>query len=364
MLLAALLSLAVVPRWWCGRDAGKYYDGDEATQQALADHVVAQLQQNKRRMLYQTGSSRFDGQSAIAIYQMTILGLGQIVRRHPHLRETYLPAMRDAADRMVDPRTHPYAAQRYGHHGVHGAGRGHAYLGYINLALGMLRQIDPDTRHAALHDRITRQLARQLAAAPNGMMETYPGETWPPDVAAVAGSVGLHAAVTGTDRSEMLRRWSERFARCAVHSSGYLQQRLNSGSCQPADVPRGSGTAIAAYFISFADPALSRRLYQALREPGAGQLLGFAAIREHPPGVSGGRDLNAGPTPLGFSVGATGFGLGAALAHGDEALFTGLYRSTHLLGIPHDGDGRRAFAAGGLLGNALLLAMLTAQEPA
>ena len=81
---------------------------------------------------------------------MTILGLGQIVREHPETRDAYLPAMRAAAARMVDPRTLGYAARRWGKHGIERMrpGEGHAYLGYINLALGMLRAIDPETPYA------------------------------------------------------------------------------------------------------------------------------------------------------------------------------------------------------------------------
>ena len=128
-------------------------------------------------------------------------------------------------------------------------GEGHAYLGYINLALGMLRAVDPATPYAALHDRLTAALAERLDRSPTGLIETYPGETWPPDVAAVAGSIGLHAAVTGVDRRALLERWATRFEACALHRSGYLVQRVKSGGCKPVDAPRGSGTAIASYFL-------------------------------------------------------------------------------------------------------------------
>jgi hypothetical protein len=214
-----------------------------------------------------------------------------------------------------------------------------------------------------LHDRISSALAQRLDAATNGLIETYPDETWPPDVAAVAGSVGLHARATGIDRAALLDRWAERFAKCAIHPSGYLLQRVNSGGCEAADAPRGSGTAVAAYFISFAHVALSARLYRAVRDVGRRSLLGFAAIREYAPGFDGGGDVNAGPIVFGLSVGATGFGLGAAMAHGDRALFTELYRTTHLFGAPVDEGHERHHATGGILGDALLLAMLTARKP-
>jgi hypothetical protein len=308
--------------------------------------------------------SRFDGQSAIAIYQMAILGLGQIVIDHPEKRSEYLPAMREAADRMVDPATLGYAAKLYGANGVEAMApkAGHAYLGYINLALGMLRQVDPETKHAALNDRLTEALAERLFAAPNGMIETYPGETWPPDVAAVAGSIGLHSRVTGKNRQPQINEWAKRFSSCAIDSSGYLVQRVKSGGCKPMDAPRGSGTAIGSYFISFVHPELSKRLYEALSD-GTRTLWGFGAVREYSSGHHGDGDTNSGFVIAGMSVGATGFGIGAAKANGDRALFKELYRTSYLFGMPSQVGDKQKYAVGGVLGNALLLAMLTARQP-
>lgn len=358
-----LLTVAVVPRLVCGRHAALYFERDLATQDALARSVAASVRAQRGRQFYHTGTARFDGQSAIATYQMTILGLGQVILAHPEKRDDYLPAIRTAADRLVDPATLDYAADVYGTHGVvqMAPGAGHAYLGYINLALGMLRQIDPDTRHAALHDRLTDELARRLFNSPTGMIETYPGETWPPDVAAVAGSIGLHARATGTDRQAELDRWAERFASCALDATGYLIQRIRSGTCEPLDAPRGSGTAVASYFLGFAHPALSRRLYEGLVAQGERSLLGFGAVREYASGHQGAGDVNAGFVVFGVSVGATGFALGAAMTHGDRAFFTELFRTAHLFGVPSQAGETRTYAAGGALGNALLLAMLTAR---
>jgi hypothetical protein len=367
LCLAASVAVAVptVPRLICGRDAGRWFDGDRATQDALARGVARAVVDHRGTVFFHTGEARFDGQSAIAIYQMAILGLGQVVLEHPERRAEYLPAIRAAADRLVDPETLRYAARVYGHNGLvrMGPGEGHAYLGYVNLALGMVRLVDPETPHARLHDRLTAQLAARLDASPRGLVETYPGETWPPDVAAVAGSIGLHGRAAGADHRELLDRWAQRFAACALDRSGYLVQAVRSGSCAPLDAPRGSGTAVASYFVSFAHRGLSRRLHGAVAREGRRSLLGFAGVREYARGHAGAGDVNAGPILLGISVGATGFALGAARANGDRRLFVELYRTTHLFGLPVDHGGRRTFAAGGVLGDALLLAMLTARPP-
>jgi len=364
MAASFAITIAILPRQLCGRPAQPLFDGELAAQDALAREVAREIAAAPGRQFYRSGSTRFDGQSAIAIYQMAILGMGQIIREHRERRDEYLPAMRAAAARMTDPRTLPTATRAWGHNGLvtMAPGEGHAYLGYINLALGMLRAVDPATPHAALHDRLTAALADRLDRSPTGLIETYPGETWPPDVAAVAGSIGLHATVTGVDRRALLERWSKRFEACALHRSGYLVQHVRSGGCKPVDAPRGSGTAIASYFLSFADTPLSRRLLDGLRREGRACALGFCGIREYAPGFHGKGDVDAGPMLMGMSVGASGFALGAARAHGDGDLYRELYRSAHLAGVPVGVGGNTKFAAGGTLGNALLLAMLTANR--
>ncbi len=362
--LAAAGSLWGVPWTVCGHRAGALYRGELADQERFARAVAADVDAIASRQVYHSGFARFDGQSAIAVYQMTALGLGQFVLEHPERKTEYLPTIERAVERLIDPRTHPYAAQMYGRHGTRGLGSGgHAYMGYVNLGLGMLRRLDPETPHAALHDRLTSELADHLARSPTGLVETYPGETWPPDVAAVAGSIGLHGTATGRDWSVVLEPWARRFAECAIGEGGYLVQRIRTGSCTAVDAPRGSGTAVAAYFLGFADRRLSQRLWNALRDTGYQSWLGFGGVREYLPGKGGAGDLNAGPILLGMSAGASGFGLGAARAHGDRERYIGIYRTGALLSVPvSDREGSR-FALGGVLGNALLLAMLTAERP-
>lgn len=351
----------ILPRAYLRRDASRHFEAEFEIQEKWGRRVAEELLRRPERQLFQTQSRRFNSQSSIAIYQMAILGLGQIVQAHPELREEFLPAMRSAAERMVDARTLNYARDVYEEDAIVDLHfEGHAYLGYVNLALGMMRQIDPDTPHAELHDRLSDELARNLDASPLGMLETYPGETWPPDVAAVAGSVGFHSKVTGQDRSALLARWQERFRSCALHASGYLIQRLETGSCTPRDLPRGSGTAVSSYFLSFYENELSRELEQSLAAMGHREFLGLGALREYPPGQSGLGDGNSGPVIFGVSIGATGFGLGAARAHGDATLFESLFATTALFGLPVESESSLDFAAGGLLGNSLLLAMLSA----
>jgi hypothetical protein len=153
--------------------------------------------------------------------------------------------------------------------------------------------------------------------------------------------------------------WRRAFARYVDPHSGLLYQAADAATGAPLGPPRGSGTAIAAYSLAFADRALSEHLYAGLRRQ-AVNLLGFGMMREYPSDHAGTGDIDSGPVLFGVGVSATGFALAAARLHGDDALFTRLYRTTELFGVPLGDSTSRHFMSGGPLGNAILLAMTTA----
>jgi len=144
--------------------------------------------------------------------------------------------------------------------------------------------------------------------------------------------------------------------------SGLLFQAVDGHSGRPLDAPRGSGTLLGAYFLGLAGHPFARELYLAARRELWAPFMGFGATLEYPAEHAGGRgDIDSGPLVLGRSVSATGLMLGCARQQGDEAVFGEIYRSVHLFGAPTRQSGRVTFALGGPLGDAMMLALLTAQ---
>jgi len=311
-----------------------------------------------------TGSERFDGEWDLVGCQMTVLGLSQVATRFPDTAEDYLPAMEVCLDWMLTPAGRAFGESAWGVDaladpaGFDSLGPTQAWLGYVGTALGAHRRLVPDSRYAAQHDAMVEGFAAALAA-PVPTFRTYPGESYPADQAVVAGAVGLHDLALGDDRwSETLADWEARFRVAAVDAeTGMLVQSLAPNSGARVDGPRGSGTAFAAYFLSFSNPALSADLYSALEH---GRFLNYGGVREYPPGVSGWGDIDSGPVLFGVSVSATGFGLAGARIHGDRARWQQSWRTATLFGVPIPRDGGRWFLTGGGLGNAILLAMFTA----
>jgi hypothetical protein len=167
-----------------------------------------------------------------------------------------------------------------------------------------------------MHDRVAGALAERIRASPISLLETYPGEIYPVDNCAVAATVALHPAADPA----LLARWKADLRRRQVDpASGLLIQAVT-----PSSAP-------------------------------------FGGVREYPAAHRRGRgDIDSGPVIAGIGVSATGFSIAAARGLGDRRWFTQLHRTTWLFGAPvSTGEGRR-FVTGGSLGNAILLAMLTA----
>jgi hypothetical protein len=142
-------------------------------------------------------------------------------------------------------------------------------------------------------------------------------------------------------------------------ATGLLVQAVDADTGAPTDAPRGSGTLLAVYFLSFADMSLSRALWDAAERELGGSVLGFGVVREYPGGGRG--DIDSGPIALGYGVSATGFALAGARIHGDPARFGRLYATATLFGAPIDRGGIRRWTEGGPIGDAILFAMATAR---
>jgi len=362
-IAAGLAALRLFPAWWCARDAAGWMRGEPALQQALAEEMVAfEARDDAARSAPAEG--RFAGEWALVTHQMTALGLAQLCLAHPEWRPRYAAAITRAATKSFLPEMRGFGTRAWGGEDALaslGGDHGHAYLAYPALAIGMARLFDPALPPdiAARHDALIAAYERRLLASPTGLIETYPDEAYPTDVAAVAAAIAVHGRVTGADHRKVLAHWATAVRAVQIDpASGLVIQRMGARDGRPHDAPRGSGTALAAYYAGFADRPTAMLLTEGLLRHES-TLLGFGAIREYAAGHEGSGDVDSGPVLLGVSVSATGFALAPTRAFGHAAAFEQIYRTTALFGVPLRTSGRARFATGGPIGNALLLALLT-----
>ena len=126
--------------------------------------------------------------------------------------------------------------------------------------------MDPRSDYTDLNDRITAALVRRLENCPILLLHSYPNEVYPVDNCAVIGSIGLYDQATGADHRALIAKWVQRCREKYVDAqSGLLYQCVDPRTGAPADLPRGSGTTLGLYFLSFADPKFAGDLYAAVR---------------------------------------------------------------------------------------------------
>ncbi len=363
--LGVLIALAATrlgaPAWY-GIEATSWLDGDEQVVRALAAEMVG-FETADTATRATDPQNRFAGEWALVTHQMTALGLAQVILAHPDWKTTYAPTMRTAALRSFLPEMRDFGTRAWdGEDALQSlsSDHGHAYLAYSALAVGMARLVDPvgfPADVAQAHDALIAAYERRLLGSPTGLIETYPNEAYPTDVAAVAAAIAVHGRATGIEHTKVLAHWARQVRAVQIdRASGFVHQRMSIHG-EPHDVPRGSGTGLAAWYAGFVDRSLAVELTSALLAHER-TFFGFSGVAEFGE-QKGHGDIDSGPVVLGVSVAATGFSLAPFRAFGHRDEFTRLFRTTTLFGLPTRRGEALCFRTGGPIGNALLLAMLT-----
>lgn len=315
---------------------------------------------------FRTGSPLFDGEWIFGTHLMAGYGTAQQILADGEADPVRLARLNRCIETLMTPRVRGFTKVSWGSDPldslesdeIHHA----AYLGYFNLLLGLTRSVDPGTQYADLHDRITAALIRRMKIHPLLIVQTYPREAYPVDMCAVIASVALHQSSAGEDHQAIIDKWLHICrSRYIENKTGLLCQAVRYDSGQPNDYPRGSGTALGAYFLSFVDVDLSKQLYGAIKTnlltpPGPMQ-----GVKEYVDPANNHRmDIDSGPIIAGLGTSATGFTIGLAKIHGDEATLKGIMGLSYILGNPEiNAEGDFRYVVGYPLSSAIMYAMLT-----
>lgn len=181
------------------------------------------------------------------------------------------------------------------------------------------RLLDDEKVLPVLREEVER-LAAEIDASPAGLIEDYPGECYPGDVAAALACISRADAVLGTDHRALLKRAYRAFDETKVDPDyGIPPYGALSQIGTVADGARGCSNS----YICMTGPELwpkaaaewyvnhERHFWQ------SGLL--FAGFREFPkdmPDRDWYCDVDAGPCAVGYGVAASAFGLAAARING------------------------------------------------
>lgn len=234
------------------------------------------------------------------------------------------------------------------------------------------------------HARITRDgtslpllrdqvetLSAALDASPLGVLEDYPGETYPIDVLAAIGFIRRADAVLGTDHSAFAARSRRAFVGDRADDLGLVPYRVDLPSGEHVEPSRGIGMSWTLQFVPDVYGAATARDWYGRYERAFYQRRGWAeGFREYPRRRSDERftfEIDAGPVVDGFGTSASAFGIAAARRNGrfDHAFALGAELSAAAWTLP---DGTLLFprlashlADAPYLGEAACMYFLTVQ---
>jgi len=227
------LGVLAIPHLWCMWQASPWLRRDTRQTDRLAQGVAEWVTNSVTAEAFHTGDPQFDGEWLFGTYMMAGMGFGQAALAHPEHRAEYSRLMAQCIERLMSPEVREFDRRMWGgdpiealdsdaHHA--------AFLGYLNMVLGLHRVVDTASPYAALNDRITDALVRRLDRAPSGILKSYPGEAYPLDNCAVIASIGLHGRAAGMDHRALLECWSANCRnRWVDPATGLLIQAVNPG---------------------------------------------------------------------------------------------------------------------------------------
>jgi hypothetical protein len=138
-------TVMTVPHRLAGWEADAHFEGDTAVQERLARGLRDTTGEDLVSHPFRTGSAHFDSEWLFGTYMMAGMGFGQLALAHPEREPELVADMDRCIDGMMSDAAKAYDRTTWGEDPLaettlEGA-RGHvAYLGYLNLVLGMLRR--------------------------------------------------------------------------------------------------------------------------------------------------------------------------------------------------------------------------------
>jgi hypothetical protein len=176
-------------------------------------------------------------------------------------------------------------------------------------------------------------LARAFAASASGVLEAYPGMSWPVDSLFGYRSLQIHDRLYDTKLFTTFGRFKQTMRRDQDRATGLMPSFVYLDG-RTRDVPRGCALSWSLAVLPDLDPEYAAEQWAAYRRGFARCAGGLCLFREYPAGLARGPDSDSGPIVGGLGMSASAFALGAARANGDMDMAESLRRTGELLGIP------------------------------
>ncbi len=226
-----------------------------------------------------------------------------------------------ARDLVMDPIHHTWVRRHFGDDYLHD--RNVFFRALLISGLTSYIRLTGDQGDVPfLRDQVNT-LAADLDASPHGVLEDYPGETYPIDVMAAVAFIAHADPVVGTDHSAFVRRARRAFVAPYDDELGLIRFRVDLPANGDAPRPLQPGRGIGNSWVGIYAPALWpddadrwHEVHTAHFWQDSGWAEGFREYRRHNPEGEWTFEIDAGPVIGGFGTAASAFGIAAARRHG------------------------------------------------
>lgn len=295
----------------------------------------------------------FDGEWRLGVLSTSSIAATNLAMRDPSRRAENARLVSQWARLLASDEVRAYDTKQWGADALETLARSEAhagYLGHVLLAMDAACLLGGE-RDEQLHRAIVDSLARRIATAPEGLIETYPGEIYVPDnVVVMAGIMQFDVCEGRAEHAAVYERWERLMrARWIDEDNGLLV-------FAPGQPARGSGAAWNSFFLPLVNEQFaaeqSPRMWRTFGDSALAGWLG--GIDEAKPGDLRGGDVDSGPLILGVSPSATGFALADATLR-DRPERDAILHTAELVGFTWGGQ----YVFSPLVGDAITLAART-----
>lgn len=232
-------------------------------------------------------------------------------------------AIQAATRLIIDPNTAAWVRKYW---------KGQDYLHHEDIFYRMLmigaattyQKLTGDTYYLPLLRDQVETLSREVDQSPYGLLDDYPDQCFPADVAAAVANIRKADVLLGTDHSAFAQRAMRGFQGRLADERGLPPYMAGSKEGVCWGPSRGCSNSYLCLFAPVAWPEFGVQLYSAYDCYFWQERWGGAGFREFPkdmPGTNWYWDVDSGPVVAGHGISASAFGLGAARINGrmDEA---------------------------------------------
>ena len=369
--VTALLILARVGWHFAERDDAPAVIEGRAEPDLVArrDYLAARLADSASSLAPE--SDQFAGEWALVTLSMTALGSANVGFEHSDTVPADLQVVARCAELARRANARAFDAKRWGDDPLDAMNGPHPHIGYLgHLALvleanRLLGGRDPEL--AALEPKVIAALDAKLRGATDGLLPTYPGETYVADNAVVLAALALSDVGRGAHASGDARHAGPHAALLDATLATWRKTLVDPDTgvlvFGPGDraKPRASGAALAAMMLAYVDEPFATEQGKALAAHFETHVLGFfSALCEHAD-CRGDGDVDSGPLVRGASPSATGFALALAKRSGDASRLGDELATAEWAGLGFSWNGRRRYVFAPLVGDAVVLAAMSAR---